>query len=137
MGGPAGNLYQHCPHVKLEEYDVFTHAGPACYLRAPGQLQGAFALESAIDELAFAGGKVLVAATPERQVTFREAAQKMPGDVIVCLADRKPQFESYRNDLAAIANAVFNATGVRIRQLPMTPDRVLAALAEAQKGGTP
>jgi xanthine dehydrogenase YagR molybdenum-binding subunit len=37
--------------------------------------------------------------------------------------------------LAAIANAVFNATGVRIRQLPMTPDRVLAALAEAQKGG--
>jgi xanthine dehydrogenase YagR molybdenum-binding subunit len=37
--------------------------------------------------------------------------------------------------LAAIANAVFNATGVRLRQLPMTPDRVLAALAEARKGG--
>jgi xanthine dehydrogenase YagR molybdenum-binding subunit len=39
--------------------------------------------------------------------------------------------------LAAIANAVFNATGIRIRQLPMTPHRVLAALAEAQKGGRP
>jgi CO/xanthine dehydrogenase Mo-binding subunit len=39
--------------------------------------------------------------------------------------------------LAAIANAVFNATGVRLRQLPMTPDRVLAALAEARKGGKP
>ena len=29
---------------------------------------------------------------------------------------------------AAIANAVFNATGVRMRRLPMTPDRVLEAL---------
>jgi len=36
--------------------------------------------------------------------------------------------------LAAVANAVFNATGARIRTLPLTPDRVLAALAEA-KGG--
>jgi CO/xanthine dehydrogenase Mo-binding subunit len=39
--------------------------------------------------------------------------------------------------LAAIANAVYNATGVRLRQLPMTPDRMLAALAEARKGGKP
>jgi carbon-monoxide dehydrogenase large subunit len=35
---------------------------------------------------------------------------------------------------AAIANAVFDATGVRIRQLPLTPERVLAALAEAGSG---
>ncbi|HKE00722.1 MAG TPA: molybdopterin cofactor-binding domain-containing protein, partial [Planctomycetota bacterium] len=33
----------------------------------------------------------------------------------------------------AIANAIANATGVRVRALPMTPDRVLAALAT--KGG--
>jgi xanthine dehydrogenase YagR molybdenum-binding subunit len=39
--------------------------------------------------------------------------------------------------LAAIANAFFNATGVRLRELPMTPDRVLAALAAAGKGGRP
>jgi len=32
---------------------------------------------------------------------------------------------------AAIANAVYNATGVRMRELPMTPARVLAALAKA------
>jgi xanthine dehydrogenase YagR molybdenum-binding subunit len=31
---------------------------------------------------------------------------------------------------AAIANAVYNAIGVRIRELPITPARVLAALAE-------
>jgi xanthine dehydrogenase YagR molybdenum-binding subunit len=35
---------------------------------------------------------------------------------------------------AAIANAVHNALGVRVPQTPLTPDRVLAALAK-QKGG--
>ena len=35
--------------------------------------------------------------------------------------------------LAAIANAVFNATGARVRSLPITPDQVLAALAEAAR----
>jgi len=34
---------------------------------------------------------------------------------------------------AAIANAFFNATGVRIRRLPMTPDVVLQALEEARR----
>jgi xanthine dehydrogenase YagR molybdenum-binding subunit len=33
---------------------------------------------------------------------------------------------------AAVANAVFNATGVRIREIPMTPAVVLRALAEKQ-----
>ena len=35
--------------------------------------------------------------------------------------------------LAVIANAVYNAIGVRIRELPITPDRVLAALSEAKR----
>jgi nicotinate dehydrogenase subunit B len=30
---------------------------------------------------------------------------------------------------AAVANAFFDATGMRLRQYPMTPQRVLAALA--------
>jgi xanthine dehydrogenase YagR molybdenum-binding subunit len=33
----------------------------------------------------------------------------------------------------ALANAVYNAIGVRMRSLPITPDRVLEALAK--KGG--
>ena len=37
--------------------------------------------------------------------------------------------------LAAIANAVANALGARVRELPITPDRVLAALASARKKG--
>ncbi|HKQ39289.1 MAG TPA: xanthine dehydrogenase family protein molybdopterin-binding subunit [Verrucomicrobiae bacterium] len=36
---------------------------------------------------------------------------------------------------AAIANAVANACGVRVPYLPLTPDRVLTALQQQQKGG--
>jgi len=50
--GPAGALYKNNPNFTADEYDVFTNAGPAAPLRAPGHPQGAFALESAIDELA-------------------------------------------------------------------------------------
>jgi len=32
---------------------------------------------------------------------------------------------------AAIANAFFDATGVRVREYPLTPSRVLAALSRA------
>jgi xanthine dehydrogenase YagR molybdenum-binding subunit len=50
--GPAAALYPNTPNLKAEDYDVFTNAGPAAPLRAPGHPQGAFAVESAIDELA-------------------------------------------------------------------------------------
>ena len=36
---------------------------------------------------------------------------------------------SIRPMAAAIANAVFDATGVRIRRAPLTPDRVRAAMS--------
>ena len=35
---------------------------------------------------------------------------------------------------AAIGNAIFGATGVRLRRLPFTPERVLAALQESGHG---
>jgi len=31
----------------------------------------------------------------------------------------------------AVANAVFNATGARVRRMPLTPERVLAAIKKA------
>jgi CO/xanthine dehydrogenase Mo-binding subunit len=37
--------------------------------------------------------------------------------------------------MAAIANAIDNATGVRFSDLPMSPPRVLAALDEARARG--
>ena len=49
--GPTQNMYK-CPNVHTEEYDVFTNAGPAAAMRAPGHPQGAFALEQAMDEIA-------------------------------------------------------------------------------------
>ncbi len=49
--GPIKNVYA-CPNLKVEEYDVFTNAGPSAAFRAPGHPQGAFALEATMDELA-------------------------------------------------------------------------------------
>ncbi|MEO5761092.1 MAG: xanthine dehydrogenase family protein molybdopterin-binding subunit [Vicinamibacteria bacterium] len=49
---PLSNLYQTTPHILGEDHSVFTNAGPAAPLRAPGHPQGAFGLESAVDELA-------------------------------------------------------------------------------------
>ncbi len=47
----AQNIYP-CPAIYTEDYDVFTHAGPAAAFRAPGHPQAAFGFEQSIDELA-------------------------------------------------------------------------------------
>ena len=53
--GPIKNVYA-CDNLKVDEYDVFTNAGPSTAMRAPGHPQGAFALEATMDELAKAIG---------------------------------------------------------------------------------
>jgi xanthine dehydrogenase YagR molybdenum-binding subunit len=203
-------------------------------------------LKAKPEELDAADGKIFVAGQPSRSITFKQAAAKMPGEVIDCVAERKKQYETFRPDIAgtqfaevevdtetgvihvikmvsvndcgipvnrltaesqvigamiqgvswalfenrildrnigtmvnanlesykilapkdmfeavsiltpianagnntstagigepclvptlgAIANAVYNATGARVRTLPMTPDRVLQALSEARR----
>jgi xanthine dehydrogenase YagR molybdenum-binding subunit len=45
-----------CRNVRTEQRIVYTHTGPAIAFRAPGFVEGAFALESAMDELARALG---------------------------------------------------------------------------------
>jgi xanthine dehydrogenase YagR molybdenum-binding subunit len=57
VAGGAGVGFCHstlyaCDNVSVEQYDVFTNAGPCAAFRAPGQVQGIFALEQAIDEVA-------------------------------------------------------------------------------------
>jgi len=48
---PLRSLYK-CPNVSTEEYNVLINAGRARAFRAPGHVQGTFAFESLIDELA-------------------------------------------------------------------------------------
>lgn len=52
VGRNGSGIYTKVPDILVESADVFTHAGPAVAFRAPGHPQGAFAMESAIDELA-------------------------------------------------------------------------------------
>jgi xanthine dehydrogenase YagR molybdenum-binding subunit len=51
VSGPYQRLYR-CPNVRTEQLGVYTNTGPAVAFRAPGIVEGAFALESAMDELA-------------------------------------------------------------------------------------
>jgi xanthine dehydrogenase YagR molybdenum-binding subunit len=48
---PTIDVYR-CPNVKVEEFTVFTNTGAARPTRAPGHVQGTFALEGFLDELA-------------------------------------------------------------------------------------
>jgi len=54
-GAGVGNIAQamyRCPNFDMAQYDVLMHAAPSCAMRAPGNVQGAFALEQMMDELA-------------------------------------------------------------------------------------
>ncbi len=48
---PLIDIYK-CPNVKVEELSVFTNTGASRPTRAPGHVQGTFALEGFLDELA-------------------------------------------------------------------------------------
>lgn len=50
VGGMYQSLYR-CDNVRTEATPVFTNTGPAVAFRAPGFVEAAFALESAMDEL--------------------------------------------------------------------------------------
>ncbi|MGZ5661762.1 MAG: xanthine dehydrogenase family protein molybdopterin-binding subunit, partial [Usitatibacter sp.] len=51
VGNFAQSIYD-CANFAIAQSDVFINAGPASAMRAPGNVQGAFALEQMIDELA-------------------------------------------------------------------------------------
>jgi xanthine dehydrogenase YagR molybdenum-binding subunit len=55
LGAGVGHIAQamyESANFKTEQYDVFTNAGPGAAFRAPGNVQGAFAVEQVVDELA-------------------------------------------------------------------------------------
>jgi xanthine dehydrogenase YagR molybdenum-binding subunit len=51
VGFCHGGMYP-CANFAATHYDVFTNAGPCAAFRGPGQVQGIFALEQMLDELA-------------------------------------------------------------------------------------
>ena len=51
VSGIYQTLYR-CPNVRTERVAVYTNTGPAVAFRGPGHVEGAFALEQAMDELA-------------------------------------------------------------------------------------
>ncbi|MCI0342091.1 MAG: xanthine dehydrogenase family protein molybdopterin-binding subunit [Planctomycetales bacterium] len=55
VGGPARTLYR-CAAVRTEEVPVRTNTGPHTAFRAPGYVEGTFALERAMDRVAEACG---------------------------------------------------------------------------------
>ncbi|OLE09969.1 MAG: oxidoreductase [Acidobacteria bacterium 13_1_20CM_4_56_7] len=79
--GPAQNMYD-CPNLLVEEYDVFTNAGPGAAMRAPGHPQGVFGLEQTIDALAEKVGMDVLEfmdkndRSPERREERRIGAEK-------------------------------------------------------------
>lgn len=52
---PIIDVYK-CPHLKVEEFTVYTNTGASRPTRAPGHVQGTFALEGFIEELAAEAG---------------------------------------------------------------------------------
>ncbi|MDX1662487.1 MAG: xanthine dehydrogenase family protein molybdopterin-binding subunit [Candidatus Promineifilaceae bacterium] len=51
VGGPYQRLYR-CPNVRTRKTAAYINAGPSVAFRAPGYVEGAWALEQAMDELA-------------------------------------------------------------------------------------
>jgi xanthine dehydrogenase YagR molybdenum-binding subunit len=51
VGGSCQSMYK-CPNVQTEVHSVLTNTGPHGSFRAPGYVEGAFPLESLMDELA-------------------------------------------------------------------------------------
>ena len=85
------------------------------------------------EDIQFEGGKILnrnfdtyeftrFSWTPEIDVVLIDAQDEPPhggGEpAIICMG-------------GVIANAIFNATGARLYQMPMTPERLLEAMAKA------
>ena len=111
-------------------------------LLAEGQVQGAIATGigyALTEDLKIVNGKV----TNDNFGKYRiMRADEMPKLDVMFVESNDPQGPYGAKGLGepaltptapAIANAIYNAIGVRIKELPITPERVLAALEEKKK----
>jgi nicotinate dehydrogenase subunit B len=91
------------------------------------------------EELRFRGGEILDTDFGSYEIPRFSSMPPHIESVLVSNDDLAPQGGGEPAIVplgAAIANAVFDATGVRLYRLPMTPERVLAALESAKERQT-
>ena len=144
MGGAAISLDRETGAIKLEKYVTVADVGRAINpVQAEGQDEGATIQglgNTLCESLEYDNGQPLNANLVDYRVprftdlpeTFESAlienrdgpgpygAKGMGESGIVCVAP-------------AVGNALFNATGVRVRELPLTPERVWRALKESEQ----
>jgi len=123
-------------HIRVHRVVVAVDCGPAVApLNIQTQIEGAvtMALSTVLrEEVKFSDGGVVSAnfgdynpirlsEVPDIEVHIIKSDESMGGIGEPGVPPTAP----------AVANAVFSATGKRIRRIPLTPERVLAALKEA------
>jgi CO/xanthine dehydrogenase Mo-binding subunit len=121
IGGPARQLYL-CPHVKTEQYTVFTNTGPLSAFRGPGYVEGTFALESIMDELARAlgldplevrlknySGNNQATGLPYSTKRLREAYDRGAG--LIGWKDRKKREGGFRRRGWGMASQIWGGSG--------------------------
>lgn len=104
--GVYQTLYR-CPNVDVRQVAVLTNTGPAIAFRAPGHVEGAFALESAMDALARKLGMDPVAlrlknASTENQQKGRPYTSA--DSLARCIRIVSSYFESWKRDRARTVN---------------------------------
>lgn len=119
--------------VRVHRVDVAVDCGPVVNpdpLEA--QIQGAVALgvsTTLFEEVQFANGGVASANFDDYRILRMSENPEVHVHIVKSNEDIGGIGEPGIMPLApAVANAVFNATGARVRRMPLTPERVLAAI---------
>ncbi|MEV6567304.1 molybdopterin-dependent oxidoreductase [Streptomyces kronopolitis] len=99
-GGAAVMIYR-CPHKKYDAYSVYTNTVPSGALRGYGMTQPAFAVESAMDELALA-----LHLDP---LTLRRRNIVRPGDPLLSLSEGPDDVEFTEDGLGRCIDLVEGA----------------------------
>ncbi|MEV1063339.1 molybdopterin cofactor-binding domain-containing protein [Streptomyces sp. NPDC050263] len=112
-GGAAVMIYR-CPHKKYDAYSVYTNTVPSGALRGYGMTQPAFAVESAMDELA--------RALHLDPLELRRRNIVRPGDPLVALHDGPDDVSFTEDSLAKCIDRVGEALARTAGQAPPGPE---------------
>ncbi|MGW2045295.1 molybdopterin-dependent oxidoreductase [Streptomyces sp. NPDC001858] len=112
-GGAAVMIYR-CPNKKYDAYSVYTNTVPSGALRGYGMTQPAFAVESAMDELA--------RALHLDPLELRRRNIVRPGDPLVALHDGPDDVSFTEDSLAQCIDRVGEALARTAGQAPPGPD---------------